>query len=315
MPRRRLPDAHGGAAGRRTARQEPRWCCRPSIRSPSASARWRIRCSAAHQQYRRDGLPAQAAQVELHPHADAGAAAVAARGVCMARSSRRSGSCSRSRTSCTARAPSRKGDLDTRLPLTSHDDMGFLVHSFNDMTKRLRRAREEAARSQQAVETERANLAVDPRAPVDRRRRRSSRDLRVRVANQAASSDPRRRSRGAAGAGARRTRRRQICSRQFARRCRARLRGRRQPNGASSSCCAAGSGRRVLMCACTPLPGEGDAPGGYVLVFDDITVHAAGAARGGLGRGGATPRARDQEPADADPALGRAHAAQAAAVA
>ena len=34
----------------------------------------------------------------------------------------------------------------------------------------------------------------------------------------------------------------------------------------------AGSGRRVVMCACTPLPGEGDAPGGYVLVFDDITA-------------------------------------------
>jgi nitrogen fixation/metabolism regulation signal transduction histidine kinase len=27
----------------------------------------------------------------------------------------------------------------------------------------------------------------------------------------------------------------------------------------------------VIMCACTPLPGEGEAPGGYVLVFDDIT--------------------------------------------
>ena len=26
------------------------------------------------------------------------------------------------------------------------------------------------------------------------------------------------------------------------------------------------------MCACTPLPGEGDAPGGYVIVFDDITA-------------------------------------------
>jgi nitrogen fixation/metabolism regulation signal transduction histidine kinase len=28
----------------------------------------------------------------------------------------------------------------------------------------------------------------------------------------------------------------------------------------------------VLMCASTPLPGESDAPAGYVLVFDDITV-------------------------------------------
>jgi nitrogen fixation/metabolism regulation signal transduction histidine kinase len=33
-----------------------------------------------------------------------------------------------------------------------------------------------------------------------------------------------------------------------------------------------GGGRRILMCACTPLPVEGDTPGGYVLVFDDITV-------------------------------------------
>jgi nitrogen fixation/metabolism regulation signal transduction histidine kinase len=40
-----------------------------------------------------------------------------------------------------------KGDFATRLPLPSRDEMGFLVHSFNDMTKRLRRAREEATRS------------------------------------------------------------------------------------------------------------------------------------------------------------------------
>src|SRR5690606_10854443 len=36
----------------------------------------------------------------------------------------------------------------------------ILVHSFNDMTKRLARSREETARVQQAVEAERANLAV-----------------------------------------------------------------------------------------------------------------------------------------------------------
>jgi nitrogen fixation/metabolism regulation signal transduction histidine kinase len=31
-------------------------------------------------------------------------------------------------------------------------------------------------------------------------------------------------------------------------------------------------GRRVLMCACTDLPGDGDTPSGYVIVFDDITA-------------------------------------------
>ena len=51
-----------------------------------------------------------------------------------------------------------KGDFGTRLPLPSRDEMGFLVHSFNDMTKRLRRARAEASHSQQAVERERQRL-------------------------------------------------------------------------------------------------------------------------------------------------------------
>ena len=53
-----------------------------------------------------------------------------------------------------------KGDFATRLPLPSRDEMGFLVHSFNDMTKRLRRASEEAGASRQAVEHERERLAV-----------------------------------------------------------------------------------------------------------------------------------------------------------
>jgi nitrogen fixation/metabolism regulation signal transduction histidine kinase len=34
----------------------------------------------------------------------------------------------------------------------------------------------------------------------------------------------------------------------------------------------ADSGRRVLMCACTELPGESDSPNGYAIVFDDITT-------------------------------------------
>ena len=74
------------------------------------------------------------------------------------------------------------------------------------------------------------------------------------------------------------------------------------------------AGARVLVCACTPLPGdehaenEPTAQGGYVIVFDDISALAAGAARRGLGRSGAPPGARDQESAHADPALRRAHA-------
>src|SRR5690606_38637661 len=54
-----------------------------------------------------------------------------------------------------------KGDFGTRLPLPSRDEMGYLVHSFNDMTKRLRRASEEARRSRMLVEAERERLAVN----------------------------------------------------------------------------------------------------------------------------------------------------------
>jgi nitrogen fixation/metabolism regulation signal transduction histidine kinase len=53
-----------------------------------------------------------------------------------------------------------KGDFDTRVPLPSRDEMGFLVQSFNDMTKRLRRASDETTRSRQLVEQERERLAV-----------------------------------------------------------------------------------------------------------------------------------------------------------
>jgi nitrogen fixation/metabolism regulation signal transduction histidine kinase len=50
------------------------------------------------------------------------------------------------------------GDYSTRLPVTTEDELGFLVRSFNDMTRRLSRARDQARRSQQRVEGQRAYL-------------------------------------------------------------------------------------------------------------------------------------------------------------
>ncbi len=80
-----------------------------------------------------------------------------------------------------------KGDFGTRLPLPSRDEMGFLVHSFNDMTKRLRRAREEATRSQQAVERERERLAIIL-ARLSTGVLAVDRTLTVRMANHAAGA-------------------------------------------------------------------------------------------------------------------------------
>ena len=51
------------------------------------------------------------------------------------------------------------GDYEQQLPLPKHDDeLAFLVASFNTMTRRIAQARDAAARSQQAVETQRNYL-------------------------------------------------------------------------------------------------------------------------------------------------------------
>jgi nitrogen fixation/metabolism regulation signal transduction histidine kinase len=162
-----------------------------------------------------------------------------------------------------------KGDFGTRLPLPSRDEMGFLVQSFNDMTKRLRRAREEATRSQQAVERERARLAVilarlstgvlviDPL-------------LQVRIANAAASTILGVDFTGAIGQHLTELTNSSVRLEQFVRALTARFAAGREEWREQVDLTGEG-GPRVLMCACTPLPVEND-EGGYVIVFDDITA-------------------------------------------
>jgi nitrogen fixation/metabolism regulation signal transduction histidine kinase len=50
------------------------------------------------------------------------------------------------------------GDFETQLPESGENEVGFLVESFNDMTRRLARARDEARSSQQQVEDQRRYL-------------------------------------------------------------------------------------------------------------------------------------------------------------
>lgn len=174
-----------------------------------------------------------------------------------------------------------QGNFDTRLPLPSHDELGMLVHSFNDMTKRLARARAEARRSQAAVETERANLAVIL-ARLSTGVISLEPDLTIRTWNQAAS--------GILGG--------EIDSmvgkslldpvqglplfEQFAAACRAHLEV-GQTEWREQLVLHSEATRRVLMCACTALPSAaatsadtemlaGERIGGYVIVFDDITA-------------------------------------------
>ena len=51
-----------------------------------------------------------------------------------------------------------EGDYSRQLPVTSEDELGFLVRSFNEMTRKLDRTREQARHSQQIVEGQRAYL-------------------------------------------------------------------------------------------------------------------------------------------------------------
>ena len=51
-----------------------------------------------------------------------------------------------------------QGDYQKQIPVTSHDEIGILVESFNDMTRRIHRAQTQSKRSQQEAEIQRAYL-------------------------------------------------------------------------------------------------------------------------------------------------------------
>src|SRR5450631_3284462 len=163
-----------------------------------------------------------------------------------------------------------KGNYDTRLPLPGRDELGFLVTSFNDMTKRLGRAREETRRSQQAVEAERAGLAVIL-ARLSTGVVSLEPDLTVRTANQAASAILGVDLEAAVGSRFDEAISDGTLFTQFIGTVKLRL-GAEQLDWREQIELLSDSGNRVLVCACTALPNDiGGAPG-VVLVFDDITT-------------------------------------------
>jgi len=163
-----------------------------------------------------------------------------------------------------------RGDFATRVPTPTRDEIGFLVHSFNDMTQRLAKASEEARSSQLEVESERRKLevilarlstgvvALEP-------------DMRIRTANQAASA--------ILGEDLERHKNESLTQlapsrpllAQFVAVVSAHLH-RSDSEWREQIALRNDGSRRVLMCACTELPTESGAPGGYVIVFDDITA-------------------------------------------
>jgi PAS domain S-box-containing protein len=163
-----------------------------------------------------------------------------------------------------------RGDFATRVPTPTRDEIGFLVHSFNDMTQRLAQASAEARSGQQQVEAERRKLelilarlstgvvSLEP-------------DLRIRTANQAAGAilgvdlEKRVGESVVELAGSR------PLLAQFLEVAQEHLR-RGESEWREQIELRDDGIRRVLMCACTELPGDNDSPAGYAIVFDDITT-------------------------------------------
>jgi len=159
-----------------------------------------------------------------------------------------------------------EGDYDKQLPLTRNDELGFLVRSFNDMTRRIAQARDQAARSRRQVEEQRAYLATildNLSSGVmtfdrERRLRRSNLaatqilgvDLRVHNGEPIA-----RLAQGHAHLQA------------FVDAFESRLMEEAGP-WTEQITLSTSATRQVLMCRSTPL----DSPRGHVVVFDDITA-------------------------------------------
>jgi nitrogen fixation/metabolism regulation signal transduction histidine kinase len=162
-----------------------------------------------------------------------------------------------------------KGDFATRVPLPSRDEMGFLVHSFNDMTRRLRRARAEATHSQQAVERERERLAIIL-ARLSTGVLAIDRNMVVRNANEAAGAILGSDLSAATGRPLPELAASNERLGQFVAALAVRFAGGREEWREQLDLDGT-AGRRTLMCACTPLPGE-DSDMGFVIVFDDITT-------------------------------------------
>ena len=162
------------------------------------------------------------------------------------------------------------GDYSHQLPVTGHDELGFLVQSFNVMTRRLAYARDEAGRSQQQVEGQRTYLAallanissgVISLAP----------DLHVRMVNDAAARILGVNLQDAA----------ELTLDMFAAQHHflqplvdavVEHRRREELQWSEEITLFGSRGRQVLICRATTLPGDDFHPGGLVLVLDDITA-------------------------------------------
>ncbi|MGI9257414.1 MAG: ATP-binding protein [Gammaproteobacteria bacterium] len=163
-----------------------------------------------------------------------------------------------------------RGDFDTQLPIPARDEIGFLINSFNDMTQRLAQARLEASESQQQVESERRKVEVIL-ARLSTGVVSLETDLRIRTANRSAGAILGIDLDAHLGESLVTLAEDYPLLEQFLSVSRSHL-DRGDFEWREQIVLRGEVGRRVLMCACTALSGEREDPGGYIVVFDDITA-------------------------------------------
>jgi len=163
-----------------------------------------------------------------------------------------------------------EGDFDTRLSVTSRDEIGFLIDSFNQMIQRLSHAREEARLSEQRVDKERAHVEAIL-ARLSTGVIAIENDGRIRHANDAANAMLDTDLTGAIGSRLETLIEEHATLAEFMAGIEAHLAS-EDAQWREQVSVQGASGRRVFVCASTALPAEDDEPGGSIIVFDDVTA-------------------------------------------
>jgi nitrogen fixation/metabolism regulation signal transduction histidine kinase len=162
-----------------------------------------------------------------------------------------------------------QGDLDTRLPTSERDEIGFLVDSFNDMIDQLSTARAEARRSETQVENERAGIEAIL-AGLSTGVIALEKNLTIRTANEAAEALLNQNFRGREGESIAVLAQENPGLKKIVDIVEGHLQL-EEPEWREQVKLQLEGVSRVLVCACTSLPGSFRSRGGFVLVFDDIT--------------------------------------------
>ncbi len=162
-----------------------------------------------------------------------------------------------------------EGDYSRRLPVTSEDELGFLVRLFNDMTRRLSKARDQAHSSQQEVEGQRAYLET-VLGSLSSGVLSISADGELRTVNEAACQILGIDLSGQLGHTLDTIAERYV----FLEPLFSLVRKHYEegvPDWEEQVELFDSAGRRVLLCRSTALPVSDESSGGQVLVFDDVT--------------------------------------------